>query len=642
MAKNNPTSASERFWNIESIILMLICVILYANTLGNGYAVDDKFVLLENKLTQKGFSGIPALLTTDSFQGFLGTSENKLAGGRYRPLALVTFAIEYSLWKENPAASHAVNLILYAGIILALFRFLTSALPPDKRMLAFAAAALFALHPIHTEAVANIKGRDELLSLLFTLLALINVVRYARTDRLNYLFYGLGTYFLALLSKENGLMLLGLAPLTLYFFSDANRNKIFRLSAYFGGVALFYIFLRITLTGLSLSDDMEEAMNNSYLYATPVQRYATVFFVLLIYLKLLFVPYPLSWDYSYSQIEYRNFSDLEVWAAILTYTALLGFAIWGLRKKEILAFGIWFYLISLFIVSGLVVNIGGVFLGERFLFQPSIGFAIVGATFLYWLGDKIARKKELIFGGIALVALPAGGWTIARNFQWENNETLYLADVKSTPKSARANQGAAAVLLTRSDKGTDPQKKEADFKLALAYLDSALKIYPRFVDAYVNLAGAYYVHKDYEIAEKYLSIADSISPLNQAVYDLRNAVAIGYYNRGVDSTKIKNYAGAAPWLAKAISLSPKKDNFYYTQAIVYANLNDIESAKQSFKKALALAPNNAQYWYDLGGASFTTGDWAGAIDAWQNCLKLDPNNRNARNGLMAAQAKAQK
>lgn len=630
----------QNFWqrNIFYIVVSLVCIVLYGNTLWNGYAVDDKFVLLENKFVQKGFKGIGLILKTDSFQGFLGETENKLAGGRYRPLALITFAIEYQLWKENPAASHAVNLLLYILVCLLLFRFLSYCLSNSQQNIAFIATLLFALHPIHTEAVANIKGRDEILSLIFILLTLTNITRFVREQKSTYFISGLLYFFFALLSKENGLMLLALVPLTLYFFTNANKNEIIKSTTGILGVIILYLALRIGLTGLKLGDDTEELMNNVYLYASPLEQYATAFYVLAVYIKLLFVPYPLSWDYSFAQYPYFNFANIEVWLSISIYVALLAYAVWKTKEKNVIAYGIWFYLFSIFIVSGLLVNIGGVFLGERFLFQPSIGFALIVSTILVALSERMKQPK-LVYALVGLLALPASAWTITRNFHWKNNETLYLTDVNATPNSARANQGAAAVLLTRADKTQEPAQKEADFQAALAYLQKALKIHPRFIDAYVNLAAGYYVRKDYPQAERYLEIADSISPLNQAVYDLKNAVAIGYYNRGLDSVKVKNYQAAIPLMRKGIQLAPKKDYFYYSLGLAYANLNQMEDAKKSFAQAIQLNPNNAQYWYDLGGACYTMGAFPEAVMAWENCIKLDPKNNSAQQGILAAKSK---
>jgi hypothetical protein len=162
----------------HAAILAAVALGLYANTFGHGYALDDGIVILDNEYTKAGLSGLPRLLTEDSFQGFLGKETNPVAGGRYRPLSLVTFAIEIAAFgPQHPFVGHLLNALLYALCCVVLYQVMRSLLAqrtPDAgawMTLPFAAALLFAVHPLHTEAVANIKSRDEILALLFALRA---------------------------------------------------------------------------------------------------------------------------------------------------------------------------------------------------------------------------------------------------------------------------------------------------------------------------------------------------------------------------------------------------------------------------------------------------------------------------------------
>jgi protein O-mannosyl-transferase len=198
-------------------VLLCLALGLYFNTVFNGYCLDDGLVILENDSVQNGLRGIPAIITSDSYAGFYHKmgAEQELSAGRYRPLSLVTFALEHQIAGNNPLLSHVVNLVLYLLTIFLLFRLLGRDLFPEDPRLAWLTTFFFAIHPLHTEVVANIKSRDEILSLLFLLLAFHFALRRIRTRGRRSLVAALACYFLALLSKEYGLSFLLLFPLWL-------------------------------------------------------------------------------------------------------------------------------------------------------------------------------------------------------------------------------------------------------------------------------------------------------------------------------------------------------------------------------------------------------------------------------------------
>ncbi len=148
--------------------------LLYANTLGHGYAFDDSIVITENSFTQQGFGGIYDLMTKDFFIGIYGEQGMELTGGRYRPLSLVMFAVEYQFFGLNPFVGHFINVLLYALTAFLLFKVLRNWLSKIEggAIIALITSLLFIAHPIHTEVVANIKSRDEILSFLLVLVTL--------------------------------------------------------------------------------------------------------------------------------------------------------------------------------------------------------------------------------------------------------------------------------------------------------------------------------------------------------------------------------------------------------------------------------------------------------------------------------------
>ena len=168
--------------------LFLFAFLLYANTLGHGYAFDDSIVIVENSFTKKGFAGIKDLATRDFFDGIYGDQNMALSGGRYRPLSLVMFAVEYEFFGANPTVGHFLNVFFFALTVVLFFvltrRWLAnfeSSAVVAATVSATVAALLFAAHPIHTEVVANIKGRDEIMAMLLMLLSLLSLDKYLKT-----------------------------------------------------------------------------------------------------------------------------------------------------------------------------------------------------------------------------------------------------------------------------------------------------------------------------------------------------------------------------------------------------------------------------------------------------------------------------
>lgn len=231
MAKNKPDekltpeiilTESKPFLSLENfgsqcLIIFIIAIIFYGNTLLNGFALDDGLVWTDNKFVKNGFGGIIDILFHDSFYGTIGNNYN-LAGGRWRPLSLITFAIENQLWGQTPWISHLINLLLYMVTGFVLLKLIRNYLLPAKPLMAYASVILFIIHPVHTEAITNIKSRDEILSLLFLLITVLISLDVANEKRkaTAILVAGL-SFFIALLSKENGLMFLFIIPVTLYF-----------------------------------------------------------------------------------------------------------------------------------------------------------------------------------------------------------------------------------------------------------------------------------------------------------------------------------------------------------------------------------------------------------------------------------------
>ncbi len=588
----------------KSIFLIVLSFILYANTLQNGYLLDDNMTITQNDYVQQGFSGIPDILTHDSFDSFMkktGLDKHKLSGGRYRPLSIIIFAIEHSLFGESTFLRHLINIFFYSLLVFVLFYFLDKFLFASikgGRDIAFLAATLFAVHPIHVEAVANIKSLDEILSLLLIFLTFISVLFYFKNKKILFLILGLLCYFFALLAKEYAITLLILLPILFYLIGNKKPIQAIVSSLPYLGIFILYIIIRLHAIGLPGHWASNDISINPYLFATPSQAIATKLFVLEKYLFMLFIPYPLSYDYNYAQIPYQNFVNIPVTLSILLYTGITAWGIWLVYKKNILAFPVLFFLLNLTLVSNFLMNIGAT-MGERLIFHSSLGFVTILSYGLLTAVKKLSYKikQATIFTLLTLLIIVFGIEIWNRNMVWKNFETITTHDVHTVPNSIIANNYAAMSYIYLSEIEKDSVKSKILLRQAVDCGLRAVHIMQNYYDAYVRLGTAYTQLNSLDSAIYYLSIAKNIRP---------------------DSNSKKYLAHA-----------------YLLNGCYLGKKGDMNEAIQQMLKGTNETPADADIWYNLGGAYYVAHKYDSARFAWTRTLQLDPSNSNAKNGLNA-------
>ncbi|MGD1844336.1 MAG: glycosyltransferase family 39 protein [Salibacteraceae bacterium] len=477
---------------ILAILIGVVGFVLYTNTLSHGYVLDDFSVIEKNNIIRQGFSAIPTIFKT-SYRAGYEAGHNSL----FRPLSLVMFAMEWGISPNNPGFHHFVNILLYGLGGGVLFLTLIRLFGNRNVMIAFIAAMLFIAHPLHTEVVANIKSRDEILLLLFGALALNRFLRYMDTGQLKQLLYSVGWYFLAILSKESAITFLALFPLALYFFRDHSLKKILQSSAVFLGPALIYLFWRTAVLGDLTGHSKVARIDNLLMFAQNdwLTQKATAVMIIGKYLLLLIFPHPLVNDASYNQIPLAGLNNPYFWLSFLVLVGLAIYGIRGLKKKDPVAFGIAFFFITFSIYSNLIITIGSSY-GERFLFIPILGFTIAVAFLLarflkFDREDHQQQSLSALLGEhkpglaiLAVVVLLFGYKTIDRNPDWESELTLYSADVVHSPNSARMRYYYGMVLMKDLGvKATVPAEKNRYFDQAISEFEQAVAIYPVYADA---------------------------------------------------------------------------------------------------------------------------------------------------------------
>jgi hypothetical protein len=537
-------------FKIQAIIVGLLSFVLYINTYKNEYALDDTIVIVKNEYVHQGFEGIKDIFTKDAFDSYYKqfNSQNQLSGGRYRPLSIITFAIEQQLFgaisktqvdsfitygisfdMHTPAEKkfleqmhirHVVNVLLFTLSVIVLLYFLRYVVFRNNYIVALLATILFAVHPIHTEVIANVKSRDEIMSLLFIGLTFIHAFRYQETQVKKYLYYSLGFYLLAFLSKEYAIAMIVLLPLSFILFNRYSLSKAITATFPYVGVVLIYGLLRLQVVSAKSEASDADILNNPYAYASEVEKLATRIATSLRYFKLLLFPHPLTADYSYNTIPYKDFSAIIVWISLAVHAlvAWFMFALFGkFTAKEtgkvssatasykvmgismtketmaVLCFGLAFFLSHLLLINNFIFNIGAT-MGERLIYHSSVGFCIIAAYLAYKgiekIGSVATGNAVLVVGTVVIIVL--GGFkTIQRNNNWQNDETLFNHDIGISPNSVLVNANVASSLINQSETEKDPAKKKEDLLKGIAYYNKAMSIHRSFVSGFMNRGVAY-------------------------------------------------------------------------------------------------------------------------------------------------------
>ena len=630
---------------VIAAFLFLLSFALYLNTLSHDYALDDAIVITDNMYTTQGVAGISGILSHDTFFGFFKDAgkANLVAGGRYRPLSLVFFALEYSIWGANPFWGHLINALLYALTVWMLYHLLLLLFhrSGDKDyapFVAFTAALLFATHPLHTEVVANIKGRDEILALLGSLGALhlsFSAFRQKTYSFPTALLVGL-VFFAALLSKENAITFLAVTPLAFWFFAGGEPKTIIRHALPFWIAGILFVALRSYILGFTLLEQPMELMNNPFVkmqgdILVPfnfAEKSATILYTLGRYLLLLVFPHPLTHDYYPRHIAIMQWSDPAVWLSMLAYVGLLLVAIRSLRHKTMVGFALWYYLITLSLVSNIVFPIG-TNMSERLLYMPSLGFALLVALLIYPLQVSAGAKKgKMVWLGMALVPLLFSVKTVTRNPVWKDNYTLFTTDVRTSSNSAKLQNAVGGELITVTQQSNLPQEqKNLRYREAITHLQKALEIYPGFKNAWLLLGNAHSYLQAHDAALQYYDRALALDP---GYRDALNNKGITLINAGKPLealdffSQLKQQFPSYPDIDNNIAVAFRESGKYFGE-----KMGDLSNALHYLNNAYQLLPGDYETLRLLGVAHGIQGNLNEAINWFTKAYELDPDNPGA-------------
>ena len=625
---------------LQSILIFTLGFLLYANTLGHQWAQDDTVVITDNMLTKEGLSGVKDIFSNDSFYGYfkIEGKADVVSGGRYRPLTIAMFAVIFQFVGANPFIYHLLTVLLYAFTCLLLYKTLLLLLRKYNgygyaETLSWMTAVLFAVHPVHTEVAANVKGCDEIVTMIGSLAALYFSLKALDTGKTIFKVGAAIALFFGLLAKENAVTFLAVIPLALYYFRNADFGQIVKTSMpLLGAFALFFIMRMAVLPDL-FSDPPKELMNNPFLKwngeawidFTSAEKYATIMYTLGLYVKLLILPVTLTYDYYPRHIEIMQFGDIMVIGSILLYLALAGYGLWSLLKgkRDVIGFGILFYLITFSIVSNLVFPIG-TNMGERFLFMPSVGFSMIVSALLI----QLARSKQgvsfqkmmvpLAITGVIAIAFSVK--TFLRNQDWYSNKTLVFTDVLTSPNSAKVQSVCGMISTTEGIEEKDPVKKKELLQKSIEYNSRAIDIHPTYKSALLNRGVAYYHLGMYDEA-----ISDQQRVIKVAPDDPKGKTnlsqALGGKGKYYEDEK-QELTSALKFFEESYAMDNSNEETIWHLGTTYAKLGNYPESIKWFTKFTTIRPNDPAAWGGLEWAYTLAGDTAKAAECKQKAASL--------------------
>lgn len=522
---------------------MLLSLIVYANSLKNGFVWDDR-AFIENSAFIKDWRNITKIFTPS----YLSLSWKTLDVNR--PFMVVSLMFDYRIWGLNPFGYHLTNILLHLANISLLYTLL-------KRLSINSVPArigtlLFALHPIQSEVVNGINFREDLLIAFFLMLAAIFLIKFLTSHQSKHYIISLISFTMAALSKETAIAFLPLIFTYLYFFDKRISRR--HCIGYIAVLLTYLIFLSVVYSHSDLPAKVKE-INSCWSILLSTIRAISY------YICMALFPINLSVAHNFSISGHIASADYLAFGALLTFSM---YTLKTLRNnKPATLFLAFCFLMTL--LPSIAVVYSYRLLIERFIYVPMIGFCgIVGM-----LSERLIAKR---YGAIIItlfVILTIN--TINRNRVWENNSTLWSDAVKKSPHSGLAHYNLGSAFL---EKGV--------YEGALSEFLESIKTRPDG-EAYYGIGSIYLYKKEYNSSIYYLTASVKAGGAVERP-EIYNKLGYAYAITGM-------YKEAIQAWSDYITLGHGNAETYTNLGSAYAKLSMREKAIEAYLKALKIDPN---------------------------------------------------
>jgi tetratricopeptide (TPR) repeat protein len=597
---------SREVWRRRALLMLALwafVLLAYSNSFRNGFAFDNAAAILQDSRIRAATPENLHLILTEEYW------YNRTTTGLYRPLCTFSYLLNYAILGNgpHPAGYHWVNFALHA-VNIALVYLLGLLLFQENRLkerLAFALAAVWALHPVLTESITNIVGRADLLAAFGVLAGLLCHVHGGASSGWRKLACLAGLALAAtvgLFSKESAVVVL--AAMLIYDLAFHHTWRA-RAAGYLALAVSFLVFFYVRAQVLArLPAGLVPFGDNPLVGADFWTARLTAIKVIGKYLWLLLWPTRLSCDYSYNQIPLFTWGDWKTLAAVAACAALAAVAIACYRRSKPVFFFIAFFFAALAPTSNLAILIGTI-MAERFLYLPSIGFAGCLVWAVYTAGKRFPSAAP---AALALVCVAFAARTYTRNFDWFDDLSLWTSATQACPASYKPHTYLAYYLVAAKEARLDTAVGEADRSLVIvdplpdqrnivrAYLDAGL-CYRMKGDTLATLQSHYWFQK---------SLA---ALLHGERIDLANNQRLRHENlaRGVR-------LGSFGWF-----------QLYLELGRTYMRLSDPRKALEAFQNGRALQPD-PEFFEEMSAAYRALGDPSQAAIALMEGLGVDSSH----------------
>ena len=567
------------------VLALALTFVAYAGTLGYNFVYDDKSQIVQNpNITSWKFA---PLYFTEHVWSHL---QVKLMGNYYRPVFLLWLLINNTLFGLNAAWWHLATVVVHVAATFMVY-LLARRLSKDA-VIATVATLIFGLHPVHIEAVAWVSGVTEPLLALFLIPSFLFYLnwRESRPNGRSYFAASVALYAVAMLAKETALVL----PAVILFYEWVHRSAVAmpdsiikrllqslkRVTPYVAVTIVYLIARTAVLRGLGHAQ-------SSLSLATLVMTWPSV---LWFYLRQLFWPADLSVFYD---VPYVTSPSLANFALPIIGLAAFSTGLWLMwrkleaRDRRSMAVALAWLILPILPVLNLSVFAEGETVHDRYLYLPSIGFAIIAATALRRLNVGSARLfgQPAIQSALTLViALALGVSTPSQHIYWASNLVLYHHGVTLAPDSRIAKTGLANELSERG------------------YYDDATKLFKEVVER----------HPNYWTAVK---------------------------NLGCNYLRIGMYEDAASYLSRGIELRPIEPTQYLSISVALQELKRMPEAERAIRQAITLLPDGYGFHYQLGDVLKAQGNLEAALDEFKIELANNPDFSQAREQVADIEAR---
>eukprot|EP00066_Takifugu_rubripes_P025298 XP_011614564.1 PREDICTED: transmembrane and TPR repeat-containing protein 1 isoform X3 [Takifugu rubripes] len=550
------------------VVLASLCALCYSNSVHGELVHDDVWAIVNNPDVRADSS--LRKIFSDDFWG--KPMSDNTSHKSYRPLCILTFKLNVLLHGMNPFYFHVTNLLLHCAVT-CLLMYTCECCVFEDGLLAFVTALIFAVHPIHTEAVTGVVGRADVLACMLFLLAF-----------LSYISHMLGSRFSDFLHISS--------PFT-------------KRACFISVCVLIILSVRLWLMGGSMplfSEQDNPASFSPYL----LTRILTYSYLLSFNAWLLLVPVVLCYDWQVGSIPLvESLGDLRNGATVLLALVIITLCIrclFSLKESREILVGVLFLVFPFIPASNLFFRVGFV-VAERVLYMPSMGYCILVALGVSRLCTVVGRYGTTVVSVSVVLLLLSFSWkTVHQNQVWLSREALFRSGIRTLPHNAKVHYNYANFL-----------KDSGQLQEAIQHYSTALRLYPQHASAMNNLGT---LTQSPEEAESYYRKALVINPQhNRALFNLGNL----FKSQGKEKE-------AESLLRNSIHFGPYFADAYSSLASLYAEQKRFAEAKEMYLKGIERCPENSDLHNNYGVFLVDTGEDEMAVDHYQQAIRLKPTH----------------